>query len=1000
MEQSGAKCQNKYNGDAWCLEIVKYGKCQNPENCDFAHNKSEIIKCNGNYKSTVCPEWKCDSDSCSQGAFCMRAHGIYDVMRVHKRSEKQPKKNWCPDLINGYRCVDTKICSFAHSSEDLKKHAPFYKRGLCDEWKDNGTCQSGEFCLFAHGEDDKLKGDMKHVQAATEKRKKPQQRRPNVVQEGSCEHESFGYAHSQEELSLNPPGKSNVARWSQKDIWCPDLKRLGSCGRQETCRYFHSRQELVEKFAGYKRQLCMQFNTNGTCPRGEFCLFAHGQNDILFGNLSRGSVRAPTEKELKRQWCLNVIQEGVCGLKESCGYAHTQEELRANFPLYKFQLCSLFDETGSCSKGEFCLYAHGPNELLARRSANRTKTKWCPNVVREGSCSQMESCDYAHSQDELKATQLYKSQLCKQFVTMGTCSEGNFCLYAHGSQELKSSRPGNQKCRWCPNLVQEGACAQMESCCYAHSEAELQSNSVLYKSVLCSIFDETGACEKGKFCLSAHGRHELRQSPPMNQSGNNNSKSSLNPPGKSDVANDAHSSISHLKHKWCPNVVEKGFCAQIHSCGFSHSQDELRKTTPRYKTALCDHFEKNGTCPKGKFCLRAHGQVELTESQPENQSKGKKKVFSERARLKHKWCPNVVEKGSCAQIDSCDFSHSQDDLRKTSVYKTSLCDIFEVNGTCTYGEFCIYAHGRDELTGSQSENQSECKKGDLSESTKVRLKRKWCPNMVKKSSCRQRETCHYAHSQEELRANASLYKSAICPYFAEKGTCTKGKFCFFAHGSHELTQEKAGTTSTMSIPTLVSNSFPVSGGGGAGLVQGHPPSNNPPNWPMGSFSPYPSTNGATPLPYPAMVPPAMAQGYMMNQPTWSGPPPPTWEIPMNPPTGPPPSAPVTGMTGDWKNDVMSSHNVMRDVDRTDITAKADNVMPVGNTAGDTPANAQWFITAMNRDVSTGPRACPFPGSFAPLSHSLVPHCPLRLRAPLCSFIFSLVHSLPSLWESV
>ena len=55
--------------------------------------------------------------------------------------------------------------------------------------------------------------------------------------------------------------------------------------------------------------------------------------------------------------------------------------------------------------------------------------------------------------------------------------------------------------------------------------------------------------------------------------------------------------------------------------------------------------------------------------------------------------------------------------------------------------------------------------------------------------------------------------------------------------------------------------------------------------------------------------------------------------------------------------------------------------------------ARWVRKARNRDVSTGPLACPFACSLAPLTRLLAPHCSLRSRAPLRSLVRSLAHSL-------
>ena len=59
---------------------------------------------------------------------------------------------------------------------------------------------------------------------------------------------------------------------------------------------------------------------------------------------------------------------------------------------------------------------------------------------------------------------------------------------------------------------------------------------------------------------------------------------------------------------------------------------------------------------------------------------------------------------------------------------------------------------------------------------------------------------------------------------------------------------------------------------------------------------------------------------------------------------------------------------------------------------------QWFRTAKNQDVSTGPLACPFARSLAPLTHSLALHCLLCMRPLIHSFICFLAHALsPQLW---
>ena len=56
-----------------------------------------------------------------------------------------------------------------------------------------------------------------------------------------------------------------------------------------------------------------------------------------------------------------------------------------------------------------------------------------------------------------------------------------------------------------------------------------------------------------------------------------------------------------------------------------------------------------------------------------------------------------------------------------------------------------------------------------------------------------------------------------------------------------------------------------------------------------------------------------------------------------------------------------------------------------------PCSALWARIIKNPDVSTGPLAHPFACSLALLTHLLVLHCSLRLRALLRSLVYSLAY---------
>ena len=80
--------------------------------------------------------------------------------------------------------------------------------------------------------------------------------------------------------------------------------------------------------------------------------------------------------------------------------------------------------------------------------------------------------------------------------------------------------------------------------------------------------------------------------------------------------------------------------------------------------------------------------------------------------------------------------------------------------------------------------------------------------------------------------------------------------------------------------------------------------------------------------------------------------------------------------------------------KTNTTTKEKQKKETEESVGDGKADngdAQWFRTAKNPDVSTGPLARPFDCSLAPLTRSLAPDCSLCSRPPLHLLVCSLAH---------
>ncbi|KAJ3166346.1 nudix (nucleoside diphosphate linked moiety X)-type motif 2, partial [Geranomyces variabilis] len=86
----------------------------------------------------------------------------------------------------------------------------------------------------------------------------------------------------------------------------------------------------------YKTRLCERDATDGNCPYGVRCIFAHGPGEL------RERTGPPSEVHL----------ENTVGT------------------LYKTKICERFVNEGHCQYGPRCNYAHGPSDLRERPAAN------------------------------------------------------------------------------------------------------------------------------------------------------------------------------------------------------------------------------------------------------------------------------------------------------------------------------------------------------------------------------------------------------------------------------------------------------------------------------------------------------------------------------------------------------------------------------------------------------------------------------------------------------
>jgi hypothetical protein len=136
--------------------------------------------------------------------------------------------------------------------------------------------------------------------------------------------------------------------------------------------------ELTKRDLVYKSALCWHFAETGTCPHGENCDFAHGEEDLrqdlraLVRTDSDGASRAivdhlaevlrihPLEKDI----VLRLVTREVAAAVDLCssGLAGVGLDLSVRDLLYKTALCQRYTQYGECPYGVRCRYAHGEEE--------------------------------------------------------------------------------------------------------------------------------------------------------------------------------------------------------------------------------------------------------------------------------------------------------------------------------------------------------------------------------------------------------------------------------------------------------------------------------------------------------------------------------------------------------------------------------------------------------------------------------------------------------------
>lgn len=220
------------------------------------------------------------------------------------------KSKLCIHHTNGY-CSRGYTCNFAHGEHELGTPQPSADAGWAaqsaqQDWQSNGwqsngwqpsNWQSNGWQPNAwQGNDWQAGGPNGSVQ---------------------CRHFARGYCALGEKCNFAhdgpPPSfpdgwvirtKEEIQLYNFKTTLCRDFQKVGSCPRGDECTFAHGEAELqkpgeVQQTLGslqsgqksqftteekqrynYKTKLCREFSANGSCPRGDICSFAHGQEEL------------------------------------------------------------------------------------------------------------------------------------------------------------------------------------------------------------------------------------------------------------------------------------------------------------------------------------------------------------------------------------------------------------------------------------------------------------------------------------------------------------------------------------------------------------------------------------------------------------------------------------------------------------------------------------------------------------------------------------------------
>ena len=281
---------------------------------------------------------------------------------------------------------------------------------------------------------------------------------------------------------------SNGTFWNYNACRCQAIEKEIKCEKGDACRYSHNKEEIAYHPSRYKTQPCSYpARADGVCTRfGIHCAYAHGEDDI----------RKPI-----------VLKQGMPHKLVQSNESHYDS----------LQLVGAGLLMPSVSAGEAA-------QMSRRMSLNGLEDDF-PTTAETAGDSYFSPDDYITPKDCLASDRAfflynYATKPCTE--SSSACANNMCANYHYDNKRRRHPKLYKYSAEPCVNVRPDGlaqwkrpsCCPLGDSCGSAHTLLECMYHPSIYKTQLCSKFDERDPstwkrCQWGRLCAHAHSRSEL-----------------------------------------------------------------------------------------------------------------------------------------------------------------------------------------------------------------------------------------------------------------------------------------------------------------------------------------------------------------------------------------------------------------------------------------------------------------------------------------------------------